>query len=491
MKRWLLVLACAGCDRAASPPDIVPGARIGAVEVGMRWAEVRSALGEPSAEPVVLTRLGHARWAASGIDVLFTSPEEATAADDAIVIGVGVAASTSRAELEAAYGPSTESYDGNDYYAAGLGVAYGTDDIADRIAVFAPPEAPRAGIEAMPAPTGGVVLDGAPIPVVDMHLHPGEYAQMAPEGRSYIAANLPPGLQIYAPDLLDRLSDPWARHIGIAEQTALAGVGHAVLFAVYAPHSTGVFSNEALLAVLDDPRNVAAEGGPWAWGLASIDFENWTTEVGTERLATLRDLLARRPERLIGIKLAHAHQGVRLDDPAYFGIYQVAAEAKVPVLLHTGFSPFPGTQDGPAYYDPSHLEAVLAAYPDLDVVLSHIGQGDARAVRHALDLAASHEHVWLELSALGRPLRVDDSGAPVTTDQPQYPMVLAEIRARGLIRRTLFATDGPQYSGAIRGYLRKLVDGMTAAGYTRDEIADVLSRNFGRLFKRTTAASDR
>lgn len=479
-----MVVGCAACDRAASPPEVVPGVRIGAIEIGMRWSEVRAQLGEPSAEPTVLVRLGHARWESSGIDVLFTSPDEAVATDDAIVIGVGLAAATPRAAMEETYGPGAERYDGNDYYAAGLGIAYGSDDIADRIAVFAPPDAPRAGVEAMPRTAAGVVVDGKAVPVVDMHLHPGEYAHMAAEGRAYIAANLPPDLQIYAPDLLDRLSDPWARHIGIAEQTALAGVGHAVLFAVYAPHSTGVFSNEALLAVLDDPRNVAAGGGPWAWGLASIDFENWTPEVGAKRLADLRTLLEQRPDRLIGIKLAHAHQGIRLDDPAYFGIYKVAAEAHVPVLLHTGFSPFPGTQDTPEYYDPSHLEAVLAAYPDLDVVLSHIGQGDARAVHHAIELAATHEHVWLELSALGRPLRVDDAGAPVTTNEPQYPMVLAEIKARGLVRRTLFATDGPQYSGAIRNYLRKLVDGMTAAGYGSEDIEDVLSRNFVRLFKR-------
>ncbi len=450
----------------------------------MRWPQVRSLLGEPSTEPVVLVRLGHARWSQSGMDVLLTSPEEAVLTDDSIVIGVGTSVNTPRHAVETAHGAPSESYEGHDFYSGGLGVAYGNDEVADRIAIFAPTDAPRAAIDALPRLSGGVVVEGRTIPVVDMHLHPGEYSEMAAVGRAFIAGNLPPALQIYAPDLLDRLSDPWARHIGIAEQTALAAVEHAVLFAVYAPHSTGVFSNEALLRTLDDPRNLAADGRPWAWGLASIDFEGWTEEVAAKRLGDLRALLASRPDRLIGIKLAHAHQGVRLDDPAYFGVYAIAAEARVPVLLHTGFSPFPGTRDEADYYDPAHLEAVLAAYPDLDIVLSHIGQGDARAIQHALELAASHEQIWLELSALGRPLQIGLDGAPVTTSEPQYPMVLAEVRGRGLIRRTLFATDGPQYSGAIRTYLRKLVDGMKAAGYTADEIEDVLSRNFRRLFER-------
>ncbi len=490
MKRfWFVVVACASCDRTA-PMPIVPGVRIGSVELGMRYSEVRSLLGEPSSEPTVLVRLGHARWREQGLDVMFTSPDESTLADDATVIGVGVDSMMTRSAIESEYGAPAEQYDGHAYYATGIGVAYGADDTAERIAIFTPTDVQRAGITAMPETQPGVVVDGRPLRVVDMHLHPGEYSMMAPEGRSFIAANLPADLQIYAPDLLDRLSDPFAKHIGIAEQTALAGVDHAVLFAVYAPHSTGVFGNEALLAALDDPRNIAADGRPWAWGLASINFEDWTEQVAAARLAELRQLLASKPERLIGIKLAHAHQGVRLDDPAYFGVYSIANEARVPVLLHTGFSPFPGTQDEPDYYDPVHLEAVLAAYPELDVVLSHIGQGDARAVAHALDLAASHPHVWLELSALGRPLLVDANGASVTTGEVQYPMVLSEIRRRGLIDRTLFATDGPQYSGAIRTYLRKLVDGMKTAGYSAAEIEAVLSRNFERLFARTRPSAN-
>lgn len=483
--KWLwLIVACAGCDGSPTAPDVVPGVRVGAIEVGMHWSDVVRVLGAPSSEPTMLVRLGHARWNEHAIDVVFTSPHDSEVTDDATVIGVGTATSLSRAAIENTYGAPTEQYDGHAYYAAGLGVAYGGDDVAERIAVFAPPDVPRTGVAELPAVGPRVAIDGRELHVVDMHLHPGEYAQMAPEGRAYIAGNLPGELQVYAPDLLDRLSDPWAKDVGIAEQTGLAGVEHAVLFAVYAPRSTGVFSNEALLAALDDPRNIAGDGRPWAWGLASVDFENWTEDVANQRLADLRTLLTDRADRLIGIKLAHAHQGVRFDDPAYMGVYAIAAQTHVPVLLHTGFSPFPGTEDTPEYYDPGHLQSVIAAYPDLDIVLSHVGQGDPRSVAHALDLAATHEHVWLELSALGRPLLVDNNGAAVMSTEPQYPMVLAEIRARGLISRTLFATDGPQYSGAIRGYLRKLVDGMRAAGYTTDEIEAVLSGNFTRLFKR-------
>jgi uncharacterized protein len=488
MKGLSLVCLLAACDRGATSPTIVPGERIGSIELGMRWCEVHALLGEPSSEPTVLVRLGHARWRDQGIEVVFTSPAETTAADDAVVIGIASSLATTRAAVERSWGPAPEQYDGHGYYPSGLGVDYSGDDGVERIAVFPAISSPRAGIAAIAAVGAGVELDGRELAVVDMHLHPGDYPTMAPEGRSFITANLPSELQIFAPELLDRLSDPWAEHVGIAEQTSLAGVGHAVLFAVYAPHSTGVFSNEALLAVLDDPRNVAADGRPWAWGMASINFEGWSTAVADARLAALREALATRPERLIGIKLAHAHQGVRLDDPTYHGVYAIAEQQHVPVLLHTGFSPFPGTQSEPDYYDPVHLSQVVAAYPNLDIVLSHVGQGDARATAHALDLAAANPHVWLELSALNRPLLVGADGMAVSTAEPQYPSVLAAIRERGLIARTLFASDGPQYSGGIRNYLAKLVAGMRAANYSADEIEAVLGGNFDRLFERARAA---
>jgi hypothetical protein len=494
---------------------IVAGERIDAIALGMTWAEVRAAVGAPTVPPIVLTRVGYVLWPELGLEALFTSPQEMALTDDAIVIGASatrpgdyrgpVQPGRTRAAIEAAIGAPAESYGGRAYYEAGLAIEYASD-VAGKVAVVAPytlapapppmtPAPPRAVIERQSAPRRrGVVVGDREVPVIDMHLHPGDYGAMSATGKAFVTAGLPPFLLPYTPALLDRLSDPYAPHVGIAEQTALAGVGNAVLYAVYTPGTTGYFTNEQLAAALLDPRNVAAGGGPWAWGFASIDFDGWTDDIAGDRLAALRSYLSTYPELFVGIKLAHAHQGVRFDDAEYQGVYQVAAELGTPVLLHTGLSPFPGTRDDPAYYDPQNLEAVITTFDGtngagrVDFVLSHVGQGDARAVAHALDLAAAHDNVWVELSALGRPLLIDASGQPATGSEPQYPGVLAAIRARGLVDRTLFASDGPQFSGAVRTYLGTLVQGMQDAGYSTDEIALVLSGNFRRLFLRDGAA---
>ncbi|MCA9678186.1 MAG: amidohydrolase, partial [Myxococcales bacterium] len=395
---------------------------------------------------------------------------------------------------EAALGAPPEDYLGRASYPAGAVIAYGDDDVADLVAVVAPyvlaPEPPPMTPARTTMPAGALdatLPDGA---LVDMHLHPGDYAAIAPTGKAFITGNLPPFLQAYAPTLFSILSDPYAAHVGIREQTSLAGVDHAVLFAVYTQHTTGYFTNEQLEAVLTDPRNVAADGLPWAFGMASINFDDWQDDVAGERLEALRSYLVQRPDLFIGIKLAHAHQGVAFDDPVFQGVYQIAAETGVPVLLHTGFSPFPGTSTDPAFYDPQHLEAVISAYdgdhglPKVDFVLSHVGQGDARAVAHAIELAETHANVWLELSALGRPLRIDADGNPSTSTEPQYPAVLDEILAHDLVSRTLWASDGPQYSGAVRSYLGVITDGMIAAGYSDAQIAAVRGGNFARLYLR-------
>ncbi|MCB9596136.1 MAG: amidohydrolase family protein [Sandaracinaceae bacterium] len=325
-----------------------------------------------------------------------------------------------------------------------------------------------------------VDVDGTRVEVIDPHLHPGTFGRIAERGRGFIVDGLPPFARLYAPALIDRLLDPWAPHIGIRAQADWAGIDQVLLLAVYTPQTTGFFENAALDERLAAPRN--ADG--WARGLASVRFDVWSPE----NLEHLESWLEAHPERFAGIKLAHAHQAVTFDDPEYLGVYDVAARQGVPVLLHTGFSPFPGSQTDPAYYDPSGLAAVIEAYDGahgmgrVDFVLSHVGQGDARAVAHAIELAAAHDNVWLELSALGRPTLIDASGEPATSSEPQYPYVLEQVLARDLVDRTMFATDGPQFSGMMRRYVQTILGGLRDAGYTVEQIAAVMGGNARALF---------
>lgn len=332
-------------------------------------------------------------------------------------------------------------------------------------------------------------IDGTQVEVVDMHLHTGKTGDLNPDGKAFIISALPEFTVLYYPAVTAASTDPWVPHMGIKSQTEWAGVDHGVILAAYTHHTTGFMTNQGVDFILRDERNVNADGTRWAWGMASINFDDFRDEgVAEERLSALASYFERRPEHFIGIKLAHAHQAVTFDDPDYLGVYDIAAQYQVPVLLHTGSTPFPNAANQPAYYDPDGLESTILAYdgahghPKVNFVLSHVGRADMRAVESALRLAETYDNVWLELSALGGPVELNLEGEPIEASEPQYFYVLEQILARGLVHKALYASDGPQSSGKVKIYLEEIVSAMKGLQYSVEEMAQVLSGNFYRCY---------
>lgn len=488
---------------------VVPGQSIGQVEIGMTMAQMTTLLGQPDSQ-IGFQRVITVRYLDEGVEVVLTSSEPAVATDNARVRSVGtlptaalhgeLVRGVSRAELEAAFGPSTMQNRGIFYFPEhGLAVEIDQNDLAVRYSVWPPYEldlkppemlwasteitSPRVGSE--PGMSPRFQHGGDSYSVVDMHLHVGTNEAQVPTGVEYLLSQLPAMTLMHFPAVSGLVLDPYAEHVGIQEHLTASGVAHGVLLATYTHKTIGFAENELLESLLADSRNVNADGSQWAWGMASINLDDFDSpEVMESRLAALDSYFEKRPDLFIGIKLAHAHQAVGFDDPLYLGVYDVAAKHGVPVLLHTGVSPFPNTQTEPHYYDPAILEAVITAYDGehgqgyVDFVLGHAGQGDARAIESSLQLAETKTNVWLEISAINRPLLIDDDGNPVESNEPMHPYVLGEIKERNLIAKTLFGTDGPQYFGKVQSYLSLMVSTMKSVGYTSQEIQAVLAENF-------------
>ena len=174
---------------------------------------------------------------------------------------------------------------------------------------------------------------------------------------------------------------------------------------------------------------------------------------------------------------------MHLDDINTRCVFDAAKKYGKPVAMHTGLTPAAGALNEPAAYDPKFFETMVKLYPEVTFILLHIGQGDRRATLSALDLAARYPNVALELSALGRPLAIDETGSMVMAMDPQFPYVLAEIKKRGLIDRTMWGSDGPQTPGFPAQYLSRLVAEMKTQTYTHDQIKAILAGNFYRVFK--------
>ena len=313
-------------------------------------------------------------------------------------------------------------------------------------------------------PTLGIEIEGQRVPVIDMHIHTGEWGSIPESARELIAGNLPFPFNTDPEGVAERVLSA----DGIADELDAAGISRAGLLAVYAPRSTGVASNEFV-------AQTVAERPDRFHGLASLRVEDWGTEEAAQ-LAQLEEALD-RPE-MIGIKLAHAHQHFRMDDPAYFSIYEVAERRGAPMYLHTGTSPFPGTTAEAPYTDPAYLEDAIAAHPGAIFILGHLGHDiedtELRATDRCIDLAQHYDNVYLEASVIG-----SESSDP-TGDKLAEAM--KRIRDAGLVDRVVYGSDGAQSPGFVGRYVEGTVEAMQRSGYTVDEMSMVLSGNFVRVF---------
>lgn len=314
------------------------------------------------------------------------------------------------------------------------------------------------------APVYGVSFGGERLPVVDMHLHQGEWNLIPESTRRFLASRFPAPLGLIA----ESTAEGSLNAEGVLEQLDQAGVIQGALFAVYAPRTVGVATNEYVAEqVLVDPERL--------FGLGSLRLDDWNNNAE----AQLADLAATLEKPgFIGIKLAHAHQHVRLDDPRFDALWSLAAATGKPVYLHTGSSPFPNTAQDAAYTDPAYFEPIIAAYPDAQFILGHLGYDfinkEIGALDTCVELAARYENVWLEPSALGS-AGSDPTGANLLT-------AYSAMKGAGVLDRVVYGSDGPQSPGFVAEYLERSLAAMEGAGYTAEEARAVLSLNFAAVF---------
>lgn len=311
-------------------------------------------------------------------------------------------------------------------------------------------------------PEPGVLVDGERLPVVDLHLHTGTWEGTPPGFRDRLSERVPNGFKWTMGLFMD-----WALSAdGILGQLDSAGISAGGVFAVYSPHTTGIASN-AFVA------DIVAANPERLFGFASIRVDQWNVD-SVDQLAAFEDALANL-DNMIGVKLAHAHQQFRFDDPRYFEIYDIAGRLNKPIYLHTATSPNPGTRTEPPYTDPYYLEKAIARYPNTIFILGHAGWDSYRKkltyVDACIDLAQRYENVYLEPGALG-----------ATRAQEVLPDFVRRIKDGNVIHKLIYGSDGPQFPGYVAQHLENYVAAMKDAGYTKDEMRMILADNFSRVF---------
>jgi predicted TIM-barrel fold metal-dependent hydrolase len=97
-----------------------------------------------------------------------------------------------------------------------------------------------------------------------------------------------------------------------------------------------------------------------------------------------------------GFKVHPPHQLLFPNDPRLEALYDVAEEAGVPVMVHTGTSTFPAAKS--RYGDPIAVDDVAVDHPDLTIIMAHGGRPlwcDA-----AFFIARRHRNVYIDISSI-------------------------------------------------------------------------------------------
>ena len=167
------------------------------------------------------------------------------------------------------------------------------------------------------------------------------------------------------------------------------------------------------------------------------------------------------------LKLHPPHQLFRMNAyrdggglPGLAALYERAARLKVPILVHTGTSIFPGARN--KYGDPMDLDDVAVDFPDLTLVMAHGGR--PLHMDTCLFLLRRHPNV-----------RMDISGIPPKTLLRYFP------RLEDMAHKTMFGTDWP--GPGVPG-VRVNVEAFRALPLSDEARAAILAGTADRVYPR-------
>eukprot|EP00004_Rigifila_ramosa_P004553 TRINITY_DN1504_c0_g1_i5.p1 TRINITY_DN1504_c0_g1~~TRINITY_DN1504_c0_g1_i5.p1 ORF type:complete len:366 (-),score=83.05 TRINITY_DN1504_c0_g1_i5:26-1123(-) len=318
-----------------------------------------------------------------------------------------------------------------------------------------------------------LVCDYDGLSPIDMHLHPGTWDKMAMPAREFIAS-LFPGDDLLHSWLVNSLQDPYEPPLGIAQQCQRdgdgfmgAGMEYCGVFAVYAWPTWGEFSNDEMVALLNDPRN---GDDTTYFGLASLDY-NDTTHASLYR--------ALEDPQIKGIKLAAPHNLLPINDPRHEEIYAIADRYDQPVVLHMSsphlldFDLLNATDQAIfcAGFDADLLEPMVRQYPNVTFLLSHIGY-EFKYWQHERD-RDPYCHIPGQRSKMDAVFEL----------AVKYTNVHLEMADLGLVSRTHMGSGGPQYPGYVKSHLDATLSAMCELGFTRAEVEAIATQNTKALFR--------
>ena len=144
----------------------------------------------------------------------------------------------------------------------------------------------------------------------------------------------------------------------------------------------------------------------WAVDTVAAFPDRFLCLVGLDPILMSEELVRREAadklsKGAVGLKIAPMFLRTQPDDERMAIVFELAREHGVWVLSQAGGAGYDGA---PAWGHPRHFEAVLQAYPEVDIMLAHLGIGAEEEVAR---LTAAHANLYADCSSrlhlLGKP----------------------------------------------------------------------------------------
>jgi len=272
--------------------------------------------------------------------------------------------------------------------------------------------------------------------VTDVHVHVQPFRMLRPEILDSMKRERP-----QFPQLLKMSEDP-AILLKILDE---AGVERCCMINYVAPEVIGFLPtvNDYVLKYAKADRERLIPFG-------SI-HPAYTRDVKREAKALVK--------RGLGVFKVHPpHQLLFANDKRLEPLYDVAEEAGVPVMVHTGTSTFPAAKS--RYGDPITVDDVAVDHPDLTIILAHGGR--PLWCDTAFFLARRHRNAYIDISSI-----------------PPKRLLTYFPRLEEIGDKVLFGSDWP--GPGVPG-IREELNGIGGLSLTKELREKILSRNARKIF---------
>ena len=147
---------------------------------------------------------------------------------------------------------------------------------------------------------------------------------------------------------------------------------------------------------------------------------------GEAGAAHLRDMVENHGAR--GIKMHGASQEFDMSDQRMWPIYQTCLELGLPIIAHSG-----PDRGGHHYAEPQAFAGMLKAFPDLKVVLAHLGGG---TWQQALNIAQTYPNAYFDCCEI-----IEWNGGTNAPSDQQFGQLIKNIGPE----RVMMGSDFPWY----------------------------------------------